>query len=540
MAKEQKLILEAVSPGNTVRVDLSEKIRASQGEGMDTYNPAFSQRVFSHSLLKEGGTLALESLALKELQFPLRLSDGSFSGVQEEISLINQAITSPGCVVEWQDFEASQPTYFDLASGQFDIEYSFREGQQGHTKGLLRLFVQPLGRKAAPRRYATASGVGPLLMISPYASSGVLAINSSTQAGVKGFGGQQQGASSGVFYWGNPSLAGDASAKLQISYVGPLPAGATSAGVIPYVAVSVLPDQNYRPLIGAPYNGSTGDMVTKTAAGAVASTYGSAPLAGTTRATRALEFAPTNGLTPPAAWAGNHRLFAIARASRGANGASASLVVRPNSLVQSTTERLVPMGLEWALYDLGTFTLRASETPAQVVKINAEVSPAAGGASAALDVTALVMLPDSTTWFMPPPGANASAYGYPPAMEALNSYPIFSPYSNTILLDDVLTDQFVYWPAGTSQTFAPSPIGMVASSGRVTQFTRGIVPKPDPKTGLPIIAILGVAQQYTPSVQAAIGGGETATLPAASWTSQQTQATYAQVNILERTRYILP
>src|ERR1017187_7749989 len=83
-------------------------------------------------------------------------------------------------------------------------------------------------------------------MITPYASGGANILG----ARGAGFGGVQQ-ASGGVQYFGAPSLAGDAPALLQISYVGPAPKGASQTGTVPYIAVSLLPDQHYQPLITA-------------------------------------------------------------------------------------------------------------------------------------------------------------------------------------------------------------------------------------------------------------------------------------------------
>ena len=82
------------------------------------------------------------------------------------------------------------------------------------------LFSEPFARTAAPGPLAAASAVSPVLMISPYASGGQYILGASTQAGVAGFGGQQRPLG-GVFYSGNPSLAGDAPALLQIGYAGP-------------------------------------------------------------------------------------------------------------------------------------------------------------------------------------------------------------------------------------------------------------------------------------------------------------------------------
>ena len=327
----------------------------------------------------------------------------------------------------WQTDGASQPTYYDLLSGELQIAYSYRKEQAGahYTQAKLLTFSSPLGHPAAPRPYAAASAVGPLLMISPYASSGALAIGASTQGGVAGYGGQQQGASSGVFYWGAPSLAGDAQAELQISYVGPLPAGATATGVTPYVAVSLLPDALYQPLITAPaitfanLNGATARHNLQTS---VASSYISLSTSGQNSVFDAYSFAPVieseAGLEPTLAWSGPHRLFAIARASSAGGGpVSAALVSQVGPLVRSAASvPIAPVGVDWGLYDLGTFSLRPSEYPQAQVDVQAVLS--CTGASGALDLAAFAMLPDATTWFMNPTQIVPGQYGYPPSLAA--------------------------------------------------------------------------------------------------------------------------
>jgi hypothetical protein len=66
------------------------------------------------------------------------------------------------------------------------------------------------------------------------------------------------------------------------------------------------------------------------------------------------------------------------------------------------------------------------------------------------------------------------------------------------------------------------------------------VPRPDPNGGLPIIAILSVAQPSTPSAQFTTVLNQSYTMPGASWPNPQNLPTYAQVNVLERARWTLP
>jgi hypothetical protein len=238
-----------------------------------------------------------------------------------------------------------------------------------------------------------------------------------------------------------------------------------------------------------------------------------------------ISFSPTLGASagfmPTLAWAGNHRLLALARASNGAgyitplaglyfNGpnpsadglAIASIAVAPSN--------------QWQLYDLGVITLRASE--AAPVNTNMwpllEMYPPAGN-DGTLDINALYMLPDSSTWFLNPTNN--------PGLEQLLS----GELSSVILLDDIRDDQLLYGPYGNvipALQQAPSPIGTlggVPAAVSVSQFSRGLVPQPDPKNGMPIISVLAVA-------------ASTAGTPAVLSLNN------AQVAVQERTRYILP
>jgi hypothetical protein len=525
------------SATNPQTIDLSPYVDVADGDGFDIADPEMSTKIWGKSLLKPGATEALEQNVEREIAIPLKIGPiggvglSSLTQVLQFVGLGNQIIRSPGAVMEWQPDLASQPTYYDALSGQIDVEYRFRAEQQSWVMAKLRFFAYPFGRPAAPRAYAAASGVGPLLLISPYASGGALTVSASTQAGIAGFGGKPLGASSGVFYWGNPSLAGDAPAQLQISYVGPLPNNATNTGCAPFVAVSLLPDPLYRPLVTVPEISAPNSAVKKSST-AVASQYI------TSIGQDLLSFTPIAGpmtstpSAPATNWAGDHRLFAIARSSSHPG----YLQTQVNVFVGHATTASVTSA-DWGLYDLGTFTIRPSAYPANA-GVNIALNQPSGGA---MDVTALVMLPDSATWFLSPQQLQPSQLGWP---NAIAQFVATTNYTNTFLLDDVLGDQFMYY--GQSQTSAPPPLagagqqgGTLMQSNRITQYTRGLVPTPDPKNGLPTIAILGLAQNFTPSgTYVSITG--TQPVPGASWANPQNLHTFGQVNVLERTRFELP
>lgn len=529
------LTIQNNQANNPLSLTLSPYMDPTEGKGLDPADPQFTNRVWSRSLLKTGATLALEQLTEKELTFPLHIgpvrgqanAPTNMSQTLLFIQQINEIIETPGATLTWQPAGASQPTTFDILNGLFEVEYSYWAEAQFWTSGLLRVFTQPLGRAAGPRLYASASGVGPLLMISPYASSGAQAVGASTQAGVAGFGGQQQGASSGVFYWGSPSLAGDAPAQLQISYTGPLPNTSSNTGCVPYTMVSLLPDSGYQPLITPAAlmdsfsGGVAGAASLISNQTAIASQY----VAFFPNSANALAVAPlfignNFGFEPTNAWAGQHRLLAIAKAS----STTQTLQTLAGPLVGQPTGASVAPGADWGLYDLGTFALRASEPPSTMVTVQCTVP------SGALSVAGLVMLPDNATWFLNPTGLTPSSYGWPVSAAA---FPV--PYTNTLILDDVLGDQFIY--NNPSQTSAPPPTGEAGHGARVTPFSRGLLPLPDPKNGIPIIAIVGVAQNSVASLPPG-NGGLYGALPGASWNSPQNLRTMAQISVLERTRYM--
>jgi hypothetical protein len=484
------LILNSNSVSNPQTINLSSFLRLQPDEGTDPAGPDFTQRVFARSLLKTGATLALEQNVEREWTFPLNIKGSSASVTNGTlVQQINQICESPGATMEWWDDGMSQPTYADILSGQVQVEYDYFKSQQAWCACKLLIFTQPFGRTVGPRPYAAASAAGPLLIISPYNSSGALAVSASTQAGAAGFGGAgYAGASGGIFYPGAPSLAGDAPAQIQLSFTSRM------SGNGSVYAVSLLPDQNYNPYVTIQNAGGLG--LSHAGAGLpVASVTSSSLFPGI--------FA--NGLLPitglvPATWAGQHRLLAMARASGG--GGTTGLTISgagPGALpgggsAYAPAIASVPGGQPWALYDMGTVTLHPSQpAPAQFTF--------ATTASVAVDVNAVFMLPDANTMFAGQQWSNA-----------LNFQPAGIAY-----LDGIMGE--VYSLQGSTNGWIPSPAAFssfVANSNpdstnnlRVTPVTRGLIPSPDPKTGMPIIAILvgsasSLGNQWTLSAEAAV------------------------------------
>ena len=483
-----QLVITNNSASNPQTLDLTGYMMVNDGDGLDVANPDFTQKIWSHSLLKPGATLSLEQFVEKELVFPLLIgpigglagAPTTISGTLQVIQAINSIVTTPGATATWQPLGASQATTFDLLSGQADVDYSYRKEGQNWTQVTLRLFTAPLGRLPAPRPYAAASAVGPLLMISPYASGGANILTASAT----GYGASPQkgplGASSGISYWGSPSLAGDAPALLQISIAG-ASEGFGAGYPVPtnWTAVSLLPDPSYAPLIPMLYVTSiapAGPSVYHSA-NAVGSTYWSyytnnaSALAGEIKA-------PVVASSRPVAWSGAHRLFAIARASSvTASGTATIATLADGTLIGASTVANIPYNIGWAPCDMGTFRLAASQTPPQQGILWGVTT----ASNTAVDITAFLAVPDNSTWFMA--GQQAPFY------QSID----WAQY-NCILLDDVTGDQFAY--SGANQAYAPSPVNfMNFGSIRMTQFSRGLVPTPDPKNGLPCIAIMSISGQ---------------------------------------------
>lgn len=388
-------------------LDLSPYLDVQQGHGMDPAAATFSDRVFTHSLLKEGGVLALENLKLKEMVFPLLLHATSRSGLSALVQQVNRQLAMSGQTVQWQDQGAAQPTSFDLASGQLDLEYDFRRAGGYWLAGKLRLFTQPLGRTATARLVASAAGTGPLLML-PVASP----------------------------------ILGDANALMAAQ----VQIGSQVATSGRLLGLSVLPGPSgaYQPLWPAASlqaGGASGVLMG--ASGALAS-----------QLVRAGPGGVLGGLSltgvPVQPYGGENRVLAIARAPAGG---TVSLTVGNQFGVYGPTG--VCAASDWTLADLGVQRIPSALGATQ----NMVWSVWTGGATC--DVTGLIVIPDSQTVFVsdsiPGPAAflprdsylfdaagrtcvrqNASAYGNVALNECSGvqrgSIPPVSPNTSTLVV----------------------------------------------------------------------------------------------------------
>jgi hypothetical protein len=467
---------------NPLTVDLSNYVVVNPGDGLDPADPAFTQRIWSRSLLKEGATLALEQLVEREMQFPLKLgpiggvgtSPQNLSATLGLVQQINQVLQTPGATMTWQPPGASQPTTFDVLSGLVEAQYNYRAEQQSWEIANLRVFTKPLGRTASRRLYALASGVGPITYVAP---SSFLATLPSP---------------GGIVYAGNPSLAGDAPA--QLIHV------ATGASQFNQQAfVSLYPDHNY-PVMGQSQLSALGTRynVPTAPAGCIV------PLGAGLISYAPMGNGESSTFVPPVTWEGQHRLLAFLRAS-GYPGAlwvdAMQGNITPVTAGAGYPASVYPPGPGWGLYDLGTVAIRGSDTfCGSLIQLFGQRGGAA--ASSALELGGIAMLPDSSTWFV----------------QASNM--------QGMVVDSIRGAEYGVGPVN-SVASSTDPNDPTFTFGPITQFSRGLPPQPDPKDGLPILAYCSMpapagSAGFAPALQPPF------------------RVTVAGVWALERTRYVLP
>lgn len=376
----------------TLRVgtlDLSRYLDMQQNVGLDPASSDFVQQHFSTSPLREGGSLAVEQSALKQLVWPLLLNATSKDALTQLVQQINRALALPDQTLTWQDEGASQDTIFDLEGGLLQVDFDFRRSQNNWLRARLVCNVQPFGYTAGPRIVATARATGPIQMVT------------------------------------FPSIAGDAPAQLVAQISGTFDRG--GASIPRYVALSVLPGTTYKPSFGAseffPASFPIAASVWTGASADIA--YQNTFVRRITQPTTGLG---TGAMTPlaiatvPAAfYPGRNRVFMIARPVYPSGAAASFFFGMPYSLYMSdsmgNTYPTVsyPFGAswllglaptQWRLFDMGAFSFPTGAIPT-TPQINVW-APIGSAASYGFDVTALIVLPDSNTVFLSDPGEGAT------------------------------------------------------------------------------------------------------------------------------------
>jgi hypothetical protein len=333
------------------------------------------------------------------------MSQNYFSrdGMAQLVERVNTLINLPGQTVLWQDQGSSQPTYFDLASGQLDLFYDFRRAGNYLISGMLRLFCQPLGHTATTRLVASAAGTGPLVTL-PIASP----------------------------------ILGDAPALIQAQISG----GSFASAAWDTAALSVLP-YGYVPEYQASSLVPGASTTLVGGSGAVASLFYRQILSSgaTTVPMVASSLFTTLNLYAASPYFGINRLLAVARATFGMTGnpiptvsgawlqaqyllgGTQALVGPTVSFVASTIgSAFNPAG--WAIADLGTVNVPSS-LPAATLSVQVwaayqlQLTGPGGQATFTLDITDLILLPDGQTAFVG--AAGAVRPGWSLHFDAINS-----------------------------------------------------------------------------------------------------------------------
>lgn len=396
-------------------------------------------------------------------------------GLSNLIQRTNMILNTPGCQVEWTDAGATVPTYFDLISGQLDDEFDFRLGEQNWLKSKLRLFSQPLG-------YWTQNGARQLFGMGAIAGSAA-AVRASAPVAV---------------FQASGLLDGDAPALIQGHIF-----KENNEGGYPYVAMAVLPNASYQPLL--PVASMTHGALSSEHASTLPDTTGVNGVYFHSKnlgvGSDSLNWRPNAGALP--AYIGTQRLCVLARVPSLSATAPQFALYDPVGETYGPTQTAVATST-WTLYDLGTL-VRASSTlyygaPYEVnlVMFQAPV------ASTVLDVTAMIQLPDDKTVFLS--GAQASSGE---VSRATNHFAFDGVNSRVALgLNPGI-------PASGVAPIPWEPERYPVQLVDLTGFVRGVIPEAPVTNEPPVIAFMYANRYFS-----------------------QNGSMVVNVNVLERTRYI--
>jgi hypothetical protein len=414
--------------------ELSEYVMTQKGEGLDVAGPQFSNKVMAHSVLKVGGVLALEDLKEKEQIYPLRLHAASKRAVNEIVEEVGTLINTPGSQVEWQDFGESESTFWDIISGQIDIEENYWENAQNWLVGKLRLFVQPLG-------YFTRAGARAV---------GVSGVATTVRVGT----------SPVIVFPASGSIRGDGPALLQGQLVSE---GVASSACY---AMSVLPSNEYIPFIPAA-SGAKFQSSFATEANAPGGTY--AHWVGIGGGTEIYEFSTASSKY---SYVGENRILVAARTPAGATPICLRTVYQGFFSEAAT----IAATTAWRLYDLGVINVASSYlNTGEKHKLQLRYAVTVGP-STAIDIGGMIQLPDKTTTFL-----NTGTY----AASANLNYASFDGVANTVNIGGNLGVS----ASGIEKSVASTG---TANISELTGYSRGAIP-PVPASNEPISVAFLVA-----------------------------------------------
>ena len=422
------MTVSAILTAPTGTFNITQYLDVNAGKGMDPADPQFTNKIFAHSLLKQGGTLALEDLKLRELTYPLILKAASKDELTLIVREINKIINSAGCELEWKDEGSNTTTLFVLASGQCDPEFDFRMGQQSAPmlKAKLRLFVQPLATKERNPRSLLIGGTA--------------AANGATVRGETPL----------TLFGGGSAILGDAPALVKTTIYAPPVAWQIAA-------VSVLPASGYIPGLGA----TAARLPTKTPLTRVATTnaMGGALLAVKGGTIAHLEWP----LASATLYAGPQRMFLLAKASP-VN--LTSIYAEWYGWGNTKTSTVRPQNASvWGLIDMGVINV-----PSAAIVENSGAFPLylsiSKASTAFFDLGGVILLPEGSTTY-------------------LNEYLATETSTTT---PERLTFDGTTGRVTSGQP--PSGGEESASLFDITGYARGALANADVENGAPVIAVL--------------------------------------------------
>lgn len=147
-------------------LDLSNFLRIAPDQGFNPGAGDMLEPAFSDSPLFEGQVLTSLHAKNKEMMFPLFLHPPTAPYTQDALNLliqqVNQAIRpiiDQGALVyaQWQNAQASNPTFFSVQFARFEPNFNFRISEKGWLAGMLHLWVLPYGHTATERTLGTYS-----------------------------------------------------------------------------------------------------------------------------------------------------------------------------------------------------------------------------------------------------------------------------------------------------------------------------------------------------------------------------------------------
>lgn len=364
------------------------------------------------------------------------------TGLANLIQEINTIIHTPGAKVEWQDEGATQPTYYDLISGQFDDEFDYRLSEKNALRGKLRLFTQPLG-------YVSKNGPRALM---------VQGVATTVQVGTAPI----------ITFQASGVLDGDAPAVIQAQGI------ASTAAVEGrpdfYTAISVLPSASYIPYIPAASSAIV-LMTFFSEASAPGGTYAhfSNPHSAITVERGGYQQTKFN-------YAGEHRVLMAARTPSLAIVTPCRLYKYNTGFVNNTVA--TPLATSgWHLYDLGVITTASSALAAGESFFLALSVGIENVASAAIDFAGLIILPEQSTCWL------TTLSGIPAQSKRMNGYTTFDGQAQAIRLGG-----YIGVPASGISASIANVEGPFSPD--VTGYSRGAIPQIQAAASPPVLAML--------------------------------------------------